>query len=213
MSINKIPNVQFIPASHRTHPYVLDFVVATSSIGSYLPIYHGQPVSSFAPHLKNSAPQYPTTSFAGQASEKNVDFIPDELLRAVFLQSNRGQPIPYLVSPTFTQISGVASDAIAETFEGLAQAMFTGYWETNLSAIEASHGKRKSGNWPPVLKFAAVVRDTMSHGGTIHMFPSVQPVTYFGLTYGPADNGRKIIHNDLTCADIFFLMLEADSAF
>lgn len=213
MSIQNIPDVQFISTSHRCHQHVLDFVVATSSIASYMNVYHERPVTSFAPHLENGAPQYPNILFEGQASGKNVAFVPDDILRSVFVQSSRNQPIPYLVLPRFSQIVGASSSAIAETSEGLAQAMFTGYWETNLAAIEAAHGKRKAGNWPAALQFAAVVRDAMSHGGVIHMFSSIQPVACFGLKYDFSMNGRKIIHNDLTCADIFFLMLEIDAAF
>lgn len=213
MPINNIPNVQFIWESDRCHPHVLDFVVATASIGSYLSAYHGQPVTSFAPIQASSGPQYPTCSYAGQASGRTVKFVPDDVLRAAFLRSTRNEPIPYLVEPSFVQISGVTTTAVAETYEGLAQAMFTRFWETNLSSIEAVHGLRKAGNWPTVLRFAAVVRDAMSHGGTLHMFPAVQPVTHFGLTYDSSQNGRKIIHNDLSCADIFFLMLEADALF
>lgn len=140
-------------------------------------------------------------------------FIPDDLLQSVFVQNVRSQPIPYLVAATFSQIQGVSTGAIAETLEGLAQAMFTGYWELNLKTIEATHGKRKAGNWPDLLKFAAVVRDAMSHGGTLSMFPTVPPVAHYGLTYDFSTNGRKIIHNDLTCADTFFLMLKVDAAF
>ena len=72
---------------------------------------------------------------------------------------------------------------------------------------------RRATTWPSVLQFSAVVRDAMSHGGTIHMFASIPSVTHFGLTYTAADNGRKILHKDLTCADIFFLMLEMNAAF
>lgn len=213
MSISSVPGVQFIPATHRCYQHAIDFVVATSSIASYINAYHNKPVTTFAPHLARGAPQYPTIQFQEQASGRNVAFVPDDLLRSVFLQSKRNDPIAYLVSSTFDQISGAVTDAIAETYEGLAQAMLTGYYETNLSEIERVHGKRKNGGWPIVLQFAAIVRDTMSHGGVIHMFPSVQPVTYFGLTYSPSSNGRKIIHNDLSCADIFFLMLDADASF
>jgi hypothetical protein len=53
----------------------------------------------------------------------------------------------------------------------------------------------------------------MSHGGAIHMNPNSQPASYFGLTYTPSDNGRVIVHNDLSCADIFFLMMDCDAAF
>lgn len=213
MSISNIPGVQFISQAHRCYQYVLDFVVATSSIGSYINAYHSKPVTTFAPNLVNGEPQYPSISFQGQSSGRNVAFVPDNLLRSVIVQSKRDEPIPYLVSPTFQQISGQATDAIAQTFEGLAQAMFTGYYETNLLEIERVHGKRKHGAWPDVLQFAAIVRDTMSHGGVLHMIPAVKPVTYFGQTYSPSCNGRKVIHNDLSCADIFFLMLDADAAF
>ncbi|MDH2431732.1 hypothetical protein QCD60_04075 [Pokkaliibacter sp. MBI-7] len=213
MSINNIPNILFISSSHRCHPYILDFVVAASSIGSYFKIYHGEQVTSFAPHLSNGKPMYPTASFEGKASGKSVEFVPDDLLRAVFLHNDRSQPIPYIIQPAFTQISGAATDAMAETLEGLAQAMFTGFWENNLAAIEMAHGKRKNENWPAVLKFAAVIRDTMSHGGVLNMYSSVPPVSHFNLTYEKTNNGRKIIHNDLTCADIFFLMLAVNAEF
>jgi len=213
MSISSIPGVQFISPSHRCYQHVLDFVVATSSIGCYMSAYNNTPVTTFAPTLVNGKPQYPTASFQGQSSGRNVAFIPDDLLRSVIAHSKRDEPIAYVVSPTFQQLAGQATDAIAQTFEGLAQAMLTGYYETNLSEIERVHGKRKQGAWPDVLQFMAIVRDTLSHGGVIHMFPSVRPATYFGHTYSHTSNGRKIIHNDLSCADIFFLMLDADAAF
>ena len=63
MSIQSISGVQFILASHRCHQYLLDFVVATSSIFAYMNVYHNQPVSSYAPHLKNGASRYPTSVF------------------------------------------------------------------------------------------------------------------------------------------------------
>lgn len=213
MSISSIPGVQFISPTHRCHQYVLDFVVATSSIGNYINAYRDELVTTFSPKVENGVPQYPTISFQGCSSGRNVAFVPDSLLQSVIVQNKRNESIPYLVTPRFQQISGHATDAIAQTFEGLAQAMFTGYFETNLPNIERAHGKRKNGVWPDVLKFAAVVRDAMSHGGVLHMFPSVTPITYFGQTYSPSCNGRKVIHNDLSCADIFFLMLDVDAVF
>ena len=213
MSINNIPGVQFISPSHRCYHYVLDFVIATSSIGSYINAYNNTPVTTFAPTQVNGVSQYPSASFQGQSSGRNVEFIPDDVLRSIIVHNKRDEPIAYLVSSTFQQISGQATDAIAQTFEGLAQAMLTGYYETNLGEIERVHGKRKQGAWPDVLQFMAIVRDTMSHGGVLHMFPTVKPATYFGYTYSHSSNGRKIIHNDLSCADIFFLMLDADAAF
>ncbi len=135
------------------------------------------------------------------------------VLRDVLVNNSRTTDIPYLEQATFTQIVGVATDALAETIEGFAQAMFTRYWETNLAAIQQVHGLRRSGTWPQVLQFAAIVRDAMSHGGVLHMFQSVAPATHFSLTFAPSLNGRRILHNSLTSADIFLLMLDVDAAF
>lgn len=154
---------------------------------------------------------YPPCSIAGSASGKTIQFIPEDVLRGVFVNQDRTTPIAYLEGSAFSQGTGASTSAVAETIEGFAQAMFTRYWETNLSKIEFIHGKRKTGNWPPLLQFAAVVRDAMSHGGVLHMFPSVKPATYFGITYTQSENGKRIIHTDLTSADIFLLMLDVDA--
>lgn len=212
MSIRSIPSIKFVESSRRCHPYALDFVVALASIGSYMNVYHGRPATTFAPTMSPSGLQYPNCSVAGQASGKTINFVPDDILRDVLVNNSRATDIPYLEQATFTQIAGVATDALAETIEGFAQAMFTRYWETNLAAIQQVHGSHR-GTWPQVLQFAAIVRDAMSHGGVLHMFPRVAPATHFSLTFAPTLNGRRILHNDLTSADIFLLMLDVDAAF
>jgi hypothetical protein len=57
----------------------------------------------------------------------------------------------------------------------------------------------------------------MSHGGRIEIREGkkkkFRPVSHFGLTYSIADNGKKLLHEDLTPADIFYLMLEMDCLF
>jgi hypothetical protein len=211
MSIQGIPDIKLLQASHRCHQFVLDFVVATASVGSFLNAYHNRLVTTFAPTLDQGIPMYPGCSIAGVASGKTINFIPEDVLRNVFVKQDRTTPIAYLENNTFTQIVGVSTSAVAETIEGFAQAMFTRYWETNLAKIEQTHGMRNAGNWPQLLQFGAVVRDAMSHGGVLHMFPSVKPATHFGITYTQSQNGKRIIHTDLTSADIFLLMLDIDA--
>lgn len=213
MSITSIPGIQFIYDFHRCYEYALDFVVASATLGSYLDVYHGQTATSFAPILSNRNFEYPSLLFEGNASGKNLEIVPHDLLTNVLVNNTRAGSIPYLASSIYTDAVGNSTGAIAETLEGFAQAMFTRYYENNLPSIKKAHGNRNKNQWPSVLQFAAVVRDAMSHGGIIHMFPSVPPVRHFGLTYDSASNGRKIIHNDLSCADIFFLMIEMDDAF
>jgi hypothetical protein len=211
ISVDKIPGIALISKSHRAHEYVLDFVVAATSVGKYLSAYHGHPVTTFAPDIP--AGKHQTFTLQGQASGKTIEFLPHEVLKEVFVAEARLVAIPYLCVPSFPLIKGASTGAVAETFEGFAQAMFTRYWENNLSEIEKVHGKRKTGGWPQVLQFAAIVRDAMSHGGTIHMFPTIAPASHFGLKNSQSENGKKIIHTDLSCADIFLLLLDVDAAF
>ena len=209
--VDKIPGIAFISKSHRAYEFVLDFVVAAASVGKYLNAYHGQAVTTFAADVPSGRHQ--SFHFQGLASSKTIEFIPHDLLNGVFLAEVRTAAIPFLCSPSFPIIKGASTGAVAETLEGFAQAMFTRYWENNLANIEKVHGKRKAGKWPQVLQFAAVVRDAMSHGGTVHMFPGVPPATHFGVTYSQADNGKKVLHNDLSCADIVLLLLDVDATF
>lgn len=213
MSIAAIPEIKLITPAQRAYDCALDFVVATASIGAYLNALHGQTVSTFAPTHIAGHRQYPTMTFAGIASGKNLEIVPHDVLTNVLGNDTRAGDIAFLTPASFPAISGNSTGAAALVLEGCAQAMFTRYWEDNLSSIEATHGKRKNDTWPAVLQFAAVVRDAMSHRGALHMSSHVPQVSFFNLTYAHAQNGRRITHNDLSCADIFFLMLDADLAY
>jgi hypothetical protein len=65
-------------------------------------------------------------------------------------------------------------------------------------------------NWPPTLNFCRVVRNACAHGAVHIRDPSAPPVTWRGLSFGPADNGRQIIGQDLRIGDMIGLMFEAN---
>lgn len=213
MSASNLPNIKLIQSNHRCHSYVLDFVVALSSIMAYFQVYHGGVATSYAPTLQGNVLDHPGSQLQGAASGRDLLFIPHETLGDVFVGGTRNTAIAYqeLVRSIKAPVDGPSTPAIAELLEGLAQAMFTRYWETNLDSIKSVHGERK--DWPDLLRFCAVVRDTMSHGGNLNLFASVAPVSYWGLNYDRSMNGKRIIHTDLSAADIFFLMLDVDAAF
>ncbi|MEJ7807671.1 MAG: hypothetical protein WKG03_17320 [Telluria sp.] len=92
------------------------------------------------------------------------------------------------------------------------QALATNYFERMRPTIEGIYGPQPA-NWPPVWNFARVVRNAMSHGGAINFTNLGSPaVTWRGLTYSPAENGRNILHSDLWPGDIFDLIVEMDAA-
>lgn len=71
--------------------------------------------------------------------------------------------------------------------------------------------KKYSGDqskWPEALRFGRVVRNAISHGGRIMWAsPNVPPVTWSGLRYSHADNGRAVIGHDLVSGDLMRLMI------
>lgn len=208
--IHTIPNVKFITPSHRCYEYILDFVVALSSYGSFFKIYQNQLVTSFAPIQTSSGLEYPSVHLAGRI--RNVSFIPHELFIDIVVNDTRNSKIAYVEEPYFKQIVGVSADG-AQIIEGFANAMFIRYYEDNIHKIKALFGNEQD-NWPEVLRFSRVVRNSMSHGGKIEIRnQKFRPVNYSGLTYSFADNGKRILHNTLTAADIFFLMLDMDLIF
>lgn len=95
----------------------------------------------------------------------------------------------------------------------MGQALGTNFFEQNVESIKRRHGDNPSG-WPPVWNFARVIRNAMSHGGKINFAnPNAQTVSWKGLGYGPADNGRHVLHSDLWPGDLFDLLIEMDAEF
>ena len=71
----------------------------------------------------------------------------------------------------------------------------------NIANLEATWG------------FGRVVRNAIGHAGRITINDkSFAPVSWGGLTYGPAQHGRPIIGPDLHAPDIMILMLDMDRA-
>src|SRR5262249_53354282 len=136
MSIESRPGIRFITTVDRCYPYALDFTVAAASLGSYLNAYHAQPVTTFAPgENANGGPEYRTMVFEGKASGKNLELFPHEALTDVFVNDARTARIPFLSPATFQNAVGNSTSAVPTILEGLAQAMFTRYYEDYLTAI------------------------------------------------------------------------------
>jgi hypothetical protein len=87
---------------------------------------------------------------------------------------------------------------------------FIAYFEKNVADIKAKHGSKK--NWPNVLSFGRRVRNAFAHGGTLNITDGISAV-WGGISYSKADNGRRVLYNDLTSADLTLLMVEMDSQF
>jgi hypothetical protein len=66
--------------------------------------------------------------------------------------------------------------------------------------------------WPDVLNFGRIVRNAFAHGGTLEIRDGTS-VRWGGLRYSKSQNGRRVLYNDLSSADLTILMLEMDALF
>lgn len=95
--------------------------------------------------------------------------------------------------------------------EAHARAMFGHYFELHQGDIQTTFGQHNS--WPAEWNFARVIRNSLLHAGEIHFTnANANPVSWKALSYSPADNGKKILHVDLTLGDLILLMIDLDAS-
>jgi hypothetical protein len=76
--------------------------------------------------------------------------------------------------------------------------------------MDAKHGKVSQ--WPQVLTFARIVRNAFAHGGTVNITDGAA-AAWNGLNYSQAENGRRVLYNDLSSGDLTLLMVDMDTMF
>lgn len=114
-----------------------------------------------------------------------------------------------LTTPTPTEPLKLGS--VGGLLHTMGQALGTNYFERYVGIIKSHCGDDPCG-WPSVWNFARVVRNAMAHGGRIHFTsPNAKTVAWRGLSYGPSENDRHILHVDLWPGDLFDLLIEMDA--
>jgi len=64
-------------------------------------------------------------------------------------------------------------------------------------------------DWSPMMNFASVVRNALSHDGKIKIKgKNPAPAQWYHLSYGASDDGKEIISVDIEPADLVLLMFE-----
>lgn len=93
-----------------------------------------------------------------------------------------------------------------------AAAQFVMYYENHFPWVKAK-ASGTIGNLEPTWGFGRVVRNAIGHAGKIAIRDkNFAPVEWGGLKYGPSEDGRVLIGNDLHAPDLILLMLDMDRA-
>jgi hypothetical protein len=84
--------------------------------------------------------------------------------------------------------------------------VFLAFFEPNIEWLNREPAHRH-----PTLDFGRVIRNAVAHHGKI-LFKNqkAESVSWRDLTYGPGDNGRRVIGTDLHMGEIIALMFDCD---
>jgi hypothetical protein len=101
-----------------------------------------------------------------------------------------------------------ATAGFQKTIVQSVSAFFGEFFEAYKDWVESQIGKDPY-TWPSVWNFGRVIRNSGAHNGVIYFVnPKANPVRWQNLEYGPTDNGRPVLFNDMAVGDFIALMLE-----
>jgi hypothetical protein len=110
-----------------------------------------------------------------------------------------------------THDQDVILQGMSGIFESILRSGFVQYYESHRDELDGEDGGDPNQDWPPTWNFARVVRNAFSHQGLIHFRNEDAPaVSWRDLEYGPNEDGRRILFNDIGVDDVIVLMEEMD---
>jgi hypothetical protein len=133
-----------------------------------------------------------------------ADKIPD----AIEVNIGPNEPELLLFGPWSAGIqASPRSKGLRNIFPNVITPVFVEFYESYKRWLIGTFGQ--SAQWPPVWRFARVIRNSISHGARVKIErPNDPPVTWYGLTYSFADNGAITVGCDLAPGDLLLLLLE-----
>ena len=182
---------------HRFFDGLVSYLVAVASIGAALGAQSMRSQGSWA------ANETIVLNSTGRIADIGLVLHPkslmDELARERWPQS-----LMFVVETADPQSRAAWSDEDGPNLEGLLlRAAFVQY-------VETIRPQLPPGSYP-LWDFGRVVRNAFVHDGKIDIRkPRDEPVSWRGITYGPADNGRQVLGHDLAAVELVMLMREMD---
>lgn len=145
------------------------------------------------PHTTNLELETRVKNWILQISDNNW---PNEI---EFEITKLGTKKPYMGAPWEVPKSDIFG-------EWQAISTYVSFYEQVIDLIEKKHGK-DCNSWPDIFNFARICRNALAHGNKINIKnKKSKKYSWRNLSYGPTDNGRKVIFSDFSFADLIILM-------
>lgn len=196
----------YTPQSHRFFDNLVSFFAGVSSLGLAFQAQAGHSTHPFHPT------DYIAIVGTSHVAACELHVFPAPILSCLLANQwptrIEVHEIPINQSPpshpiTLTGMQGVHGSMIASAF--------VQYFESNRKAVESKYSSNVQ-SWPATWNFGRVVRNALAHKGIINIQnANATPASWRTLTYGPAQNGRQLLYQDLTAVELILLMKEMDS--
>jgi hypothetical protein len=192
-------------SSHKFFNDLVSFFASISSLGTALDAHRvGQT-------KKYSSSDYITLEGAS-ASNIEIRFFPHDLMETLLQNSWPSiieiEKLPIASNPPYhpTWLKGLQG-----VTGSMIQSSFVHFFESYRSTIESTNGSNPY-HWPNAWNFGRVVRNAFSHGGLLNFRNNnAVAVTWKTLSYGPTENGRQILYQDMTAVEVILLMEDMNS--
>lgn len=189
---------------HLFFDFVVDLITALTSLGIACELQRYHHVSPYTPTTK--------LVIAGNSTISGVEmhFSPAKLFRDL-INDRR----PELFRVTIKPISKQPPKHLLNlsVFQGLAGSLaasaFTGFYEKFKKIVKKKFGNED--DWPPIWRFAWVIRNSLSHNGKIAFNDKdKEPVEWSGLKISPGPSTSKVLFDMLTPVELVCLMIDMD---
>ena len=194
---------------HRLYPYFENLLISVTGImralqfaHTLLSTQHMQPIVAYKSNAQFAARQFPLTLTLPQTGPL------EQLLqgrRADVIQLRFGSPPAEapLGSPRTVPVG-----TLHTVFANALSPTFVQFYEDNCKWVEKNVNSDVH-KWPAAWNFGRVIRNAMSHGGSINIDSKVAPnVSWHHLTYGHDQNKQRVIGTELYFTDLMILMIE-----
>lgn len=104
----------------------------------------------------------------------------------------------------------IQTSGLLRTFSHIISPIFLSFFERYNVWLRATYGDDK--NWHPTLNFARVIRNAVAHGAIAIRNPRSPTASWRDLSYGPNDDGKVIVGEDLKFGEILRVMFDCDDA-
>lgn len=127
------------------------------------------------------------------------------------LQNAVPEFIHLTVQPRGAPSTQFVTQGLARFADSIFLPFLVSYHERYRHDIEARFPAGRT-SWPPAWQMSGALRNATAHNGRVFDKPTQQPVTWRGLSHGPAEDTTRPLLSVINGGDIVVLMVEMEEA-